>query len=60
MFPYGVVETLHKKMETEQRWGTKEAASCHAREGSFGGNVVESFSLKSANGVVSTTRACDL
>jgi len=33
MFPYGAEETLHKKMETEQRWGTEEEnqLSCKQR-----------------------------
>jgi len=35
MFPYGAEETLHKKMETEQRWGTKEETNCHASKGYY-------------------------
>jgi len=60
MFPYGVEETLHKKMETEQNaWeqSRKKPIVMQAKD-AVGSSVVESFSLKSANGAVSTTRAC--
>jgi len=59
MFPYGAEETLHKKMKTEQNAGEqrRKPIVMQAKD-AVGSSVVESFSLKSANGVVSTTRAC--